>query len=145
VKTTAYDRALGLVFLALGIGAIMHAYGLEVAFASDPIGPKAFPILVGGMLALTGAVLVVSPEAQQWHPGSWGKVIAVAAASLIYPALLIPLGFVPATSLLCLVLARALKGTWTNSAIASVAVAVVIFVLIDFLLGLPLPRGPLGL
>lgn len=138
-----FDRALGLVFLLFGIGAIWHAQSLQVAFAADPIGPKPFPTIVGGVLALAGAALLVRPEQIAWHPGAWSKVAAVAVASIIYPELLIPMGFVPATSLLCLVLARALGGGWARSIVASVIIAVAIFALIDLLLGLPLPRGPL--
>lgn len=141
--SATFDRALGLVFLLLGIGAIWHAQSLEVAFAADPIGPKPFPTIVGGVLALAGAALLIRPESLEWHPGSWGKIVAVAGASLLYPELLIPLGFVPATSLLCLVLARALGGRWVQSVVGSILVAVVIFALIDLALGLPLPRGPL--
>ncbi|WP_176559518.1 tripartite tricarboxylate transporter TctB family protein [Rubellimicrobium roseum] len=139
-----YDRALGLIFLVLGIGAMWHAQSLQVAFAADPIGPKPFPTIVGGVLALAGAALLIRPERMAWHPGSWSKVAAVAVASIVYPEVLIPIGFVPATSLLCLVLARALGGGWVQSIIASAITAAAIFALIDVLLGLPLPRGPLG-
>lgn len=142
--SAAYDRLTGTVFLMLGVGAIWHAVNLRVAFAADPVGPKAFPAIVGAVLAVAGAALLVRPGKVAWESGAWLKVAAVATASIVYPLLLIPLGFIAATSLLNLVLARALGGRWVKSIIGSVILAAAIFALIDLLLGLPLPRGPLG-
>lgn len=141
---TTLDRVTGLVFALLGLGAMWHAQGLQVAFSSDPVGPKAFPTIVGGIMLLAGAVLVIRPHEITWNGGRWPMVALVAAASLIYPLLLIPLGFIVATSLLLIVIARALKGGWGQSVAAAVALSAGIFLLIDTILGLPLPTGPLG-
>lgn len=141
---TTLDRLTGLVFALLGLGAIWHAHGLQVAFSSDPVGPKAFPMIIGGVMFLAGAMLVVRPEGTGWEGGRWPLVALVALASLVYPLLLIPLGFVLATTLLLIVVARALGGGWWQSAVTGVALSAAIFLLIDTILGLPLPTGPLG-
>lgn len=141
---TTLDRLTGVVFALLGLGAIWHAHGLQVAFSSDPVGPKAFPMIIGGVMFLAGAVLVVRPEGMGWEGGRWPLVALVALGSLVYPLLLIPLGFVPATTLLSIIVARALGGGWWQSAVSGIALSAGIFLLIDTLLGLPLPTGPLG-
>jgi len=142
--SATFDRIVGAVFLLLGIGAMWHAQGLQVAFAADPLGPKPFPAIVGAALAVAGAALVVRSGRVAWQSGAWVKVAAVAAAAIVYPLLLVPLGFIAATSLLSLVLARALGGGWWQSVVASVILSAAIFAVIDLMLGLPLPRGPMG-
>lgn len=141
---TTLDRLTGVVFAMLGLGAIWHAHGLQVAFSSDPVGPNAFPMIIGGVMFLAGAVLVVRPEGIGWEGGRWPFVALVALGSLVYPLLLIPLGFVLATMLLSIIVARALGGGWWQSAASGIALLAGIFLLIDTLLGLPLPTGPLG-
>lgn len=141
---TTLDRLTGLVFALLGLGAIWHAQGLEVAFSSDPVGPKAFPTIIGAILFLAGTVLALRPNDIGWDRGRWPMVALVALGSLVYPLLLIPLGFVLATTLLSIIVARALGGGWWQSAVSGTALSAAIFLLIDTLLGLPLPAGPLG-
>lgn len=139
------DRASGALLLLLGIGAIWHAQTLSVPFASDPIGPKAFPTIAGAILAVAGSSILLRPEAIEVEIGHKWRVAAVAAASLVYPFLLIPLGFVVATAILSLVTARAFRGPWVGSIIASIALSLAFLLIIDTGLGLPLPRGPLGI
>lgn len=144
MEGTLLDRLTGFVFLFIGIGAMWHAQSLDVAFSADPVGPKVFPTIVGAITAVAGAAVIVRPQSSRWEGGRWARVILVSVASLIYPELLIPLGFVLATSLLLIVIARVLEGRWIQSVIASVVTSASIFLLIDAILGLPLPRGPWG-
>ncbi len=139
------DRASGALLLLLGIGAVWHAQTLSVPFASDPIGPKAFPTIAGAILVLAGASILFRPEAIEVETGHRMRVVGVAVASLVYPFLLLPLGFVPATALLGLVTARAFRGPWVGSIVASILLAATFLLIIDTALGLPLPRGPLGI
>lgn len=138
------DRVTGLIFMLLGSGAMWHAQGLSVAFSADPLGPKVFPTIVGGIMAISGAAMLIRPENVAWEGGRWARVALVAVASLVYPLLLVPLGFIVATTLLMVVIARMLDGGWVQSAIGSLALAAGIFLIIDPLLGLPLPKGALG-
>jgi putative tricarboxylic transport membrane protein len=140
-----FDRISGLILLLIGAGAVWHGYSLHVAFKADPVGPKAFPIIVGAILTISGAFILLRPSDVEWEAGDYGRVITVAVASLIYPLLLVPLGFVPATALLGFVVAKAFKGNTLQSAIGSIGMAASILILIDICLGLGLPRGPLGI
>jgi len=139
------DRIAGGLLLLVAAGAIWHAQSLVVPFAADPIGPKAFPTVVGVVLALAGASILFAPGRVEWQARDWGRVLAVAGSSLAYPLVVEPLGFVAATAALCFLVALAFRGGVLKSAIAAVALAVAFLILIDLVLGLPLPRGPLGI
>ena len=139
------DRLVGLICALIGAGAIWHAQTLHVPFAADPVGPRVFPTIIGGVLVLTGFILLLRPGAVTLEFGAWPRAAVVLVASLIYPLLLLPIGFIAATSLLCFVAALAFHARPVPAAVSAVATAIVFFVLLDKLLDLPLPRGPLGI
>jgi len=139
------DRILGVLFVLIAAGAAWHAQTLFVPFAADPVGPSAFPTIVAGILAIAGICLLLRPGEVVLEFGRWPRVIVLIVASLVYPLLLLPLGFVPATALLCFAAALAFEARPLAGAISSIVTAVVFFLLIDYVLDLPLPRGPLGI
>jgi putative tricarboxylic transport membrane protein len=139
------DRVLGGVLVLLAAAAAWHAQALVVPFAADPVGPKVFPTIVAAVLALSGLALLVRPGRVVMEFGMWPRAMAILASSSMYPLLLQPLGFVPATTILCFVSALAFRGRPVGAAVAAVLTAVAFFVLLDRLLDLPLPRGPLGI
>ncbi len=57
------DRLIGLICALLGAGAIWHAQTLHVPFAADPVGPRVFPTITGGVLILGGFILMLRPGA----------------------------------------------------------------------------------
>jgi len=138
------DRVLGGLLILVAAAAAWHAQTLVVPFAADPVGPRVFPTIVAAVLALSGIALMVRPGHVVIEFGAWSRAVAIVAASLLYPLLLQPLGFVPATALLCFVSALAFRGRPLGAAVAALLTSVAFFVLLDRLLDLPLPRGPLG-
>jgi putative tricarboxylic transport membrane protein len=139
------DRILGVLFVLIAAGAAWHAQTLVVPFAADPVGPSAFPTIVAAILGISGIVLLLRPGEVILEFGRWPRAIVLIAASLAYPLLLHPLGFVPATTLLCFAAALAFEARPLPGLISSIITAAVFFALIDYLLDLPLPRGPLGI
>jgi putative tricarboxylic transport membrane protein len=138
------DRLLGLALLAVAAGAVFQAWALEVPFAADPVGPRAFPVVVAAVLAACAVLLLVTPgppwpRAERWLPGP--IVVAVMAA---YALLLVPLGFIPATVLLAAAIALAFGARPVQAALTGAVTAPALWLLLDGLLDLPLPRGPLG-
>lgn len=142
--STAPDRSLGVALLLVAAGALWHALSLQIPFAADPLGPKAFPGVIAMVLGLAALALLLRPGLG-WEAGGppW-RGLACIAAMAAYAFLLIPLGFILATALLCLVIARAFAGSWAQSLLAAAVTAPALFLLMDTLLDLPLPRGPLG-
>ncbi len=139
------DRLVGLICALLGAGAIWHAQTLHVPFAADPVGPRMFPTITGAVLILGGAILLLRPGTVALEFGTWPRALAVLVASLIYPLLLLPIGFIAATALLCFVAPLGFHARPLPAAATAVAPPIVFFVLLDKVLDLPLPRGPLGI
>ena len=139
------DRLVGFICVLLGAGAVWHAQTLHVPFAADPVGPRVFPTLIGAVLILAGGILAAQPGVVRLEFAAWPRALLVLVASLIYPLLLLPRGFITATALLCFAGALAFHARPLPAAASAVATAVIFFVLLDKLLDLPLPRGPLGI
>ena len=57
------DRLLGLALILLAAGAAWQMLWLDVPFAADPVGPRAFPVVVAAALAACGLALLVQPGA----------------------------------------------------------------------------------
>ncbi len=144
--------ALGVILAALAVA--LEATTFDVAFPTDPLGPKAFPLVAAGLLVLGGGALLLearraAAEASATEPArdagavpGGGHPVPLAAASFIgYALLLAPLGFVPATTVAFAVLARLFGGTWMRGAAVGLVFALLLYALFVYALGLPLPLG----
>ena len=56
------DRIVALLILALGIGYLLAAISMPSAPIGDPLGPKAFPIVLGGLMIFLGSPIFIKPE-----------------------------------------------------------------------------------
>jgi putative tricarboxylic transport membrane protein len=139
------DRLAGLVLLALAVAYGIMASGYQ-AMIGDPLGPAVFPIVLAIPLGLLSIYLIIRPDrAPAWPKGpALLKQLLAVVAFVAYTYLLEPLGFLVSTFLAVVVLGWLLGAGLRQAGAAGVAIAVVLFVLFDILLGLPLPPGPLG-
>ena len=139
------DRLLGLALLLLAGGAAWHVLWLDVPFAADPVGPRAFPVIVAAALGACGLVLLVQPGLP-WPRGERLLPGPLAVAVMVAYALALPgLGFVPATFLLAAAIALAFGARPVQAVVTGAVTAPALWLLMDRLLDLPLPRGPLGI
>ncbi|MFC3125650.1 tripartite tricarboxylate transporter TctB family protein [Pseudoroseomonas globiformis] len=138
------DRVLALALLGVAMLAARHAARLEVPFAADPLGPKVFPAVIAALLGAASLTLLLRPGLGWESAGRPWRGLACILAMLAYAPLLSPLGFILATGLLCLVIARAFGGSSMQCGMAALVTAPALFLLLDRLLDLPLPRGPFG-
>ena len=44
------DRIFGAFMMVVALGYILNARGIQTSFMSDPVGPRLFPYLVGGVV-----------------------------------------------------------------------------------------------
>jgi putative tricarboxylic transport membrane protein len=121
----------------------------------DPLGPKAFPRLLGVGLLIAAAMLLIEmikarnsePEApaegEKSHDATSYKVIAgVVVVTGIYFVLFEPLGYAVATSLFLLVTTAYFnKGKWLTNVLTSVLYSFASYYMFTTLLGVNLPRG----
>jgi putative tricarboxylic transport membrane protein len=140
------DRVFGLLSLAL---AALMAWGtdqIQESFIQDPLGPKAFPWLIAGVLGLSGLVMVIKPDPHQGWP-TRHKLVELAssvAVMLGYAYWLPEVGFVVSTALCAAFLSWRLGSTWRQSVVAGCVLSLGIYVVFQWVLGLTLARGPWG-
>lgn len=139
------DRVPGVVLLLLGAAVAAEASTFDVAFLTDPVGPKALPYLAALVFAGSGAVLVARPGPRRaWPPRPALRSMAFAVATFgAYAALLAPLGFVVATTATVGALSRLFGAPWKRALGAALGLSVTMWYLFVWVLGLPLPLGGL--
>ncbi|MFC3284440.1 tripartite tricarboxylate transporter TctB family protein [Litchfieldella rifensis] len=139
----AADRWLGVFLIGLAAFVAVQALRLEVPFSYDPVGPKAFPLILAILLAALSLVLVFKPGANgHWPDRALAvKLLAVLGVLLVYALLFTRLGFA-ATSLLAIVaLARIFAASWGKALLTGVLMAMGSYFLFTHGLGISLPSG----
>ncbi|BBK41015.1 hypothetical protein STVA_10350 [Allostella vacuolata] len=138
------DRIVGLGLMILAAWYGWSAGHYEADF-SDPVGPAIFPQVLAVLIAVLGLWLVFRPDPEPRWDG--GLVLVVQAASIVlmlaYALLLVPVGFVLATTVLAGVLAAMLGARPLPAVVSGAAVAVGCYVLFTHGLELALPTGTL--
>jgi len=140
------DRVLGAVCVVLGAGMAWSAQDYVAPISYEPVGPRAFPMLLAGLLVLAGSWLVVRPSAHQnglrlAHLKTLGLT---ALAVVIYALLFETLGFTLATAAMAVPVGMAFGGGWRQSLAGGVGLGLVLFLLFDRLLDVVLPAGLLS-
>jgi len=100
----------------------------------DPLGPKAFPRLLGVALVITAGILLIeilrakkrdvarpAAQAERSNRGAYAVIAAVVVWTFLFFLVFEPLGYVVATSLyLCVLTAYFNAGKWTTNVLSSV-------------------------
>lgn len=137
------DRILGTTALVLAAGMAAVAWGYVAPVEYEPVGPRAFPLLLALGMAVCGAWLVLRPAAPvRWPQGLQLRRIAICIlAIVVYAALFQVAGFVLATALMSLPVGRVFGGSWRQCALTGVVLGVVLYLLFDRALDVVLPLG----
>ena len=140
------DFWAGVLFGGVGLSAAVYAATHYTIGTAVRMGPAYFPIWVGGLIALLGAVLAIRSlrlDGPALPPIHWRPTLSIAAASIAYGYLLKPLGLVIATALL--VVGSAAGGhefRWREVLPLAAALAVFSLGVFVYGLGLPFPLWP---
>lgn len=96
-----FDRIFAGSLLALSGLIAWTAYHFEVPFQYEPLGPKAFPIILSIVFAMCAVWLFIKPDQNMWHPTSLvlKKIVSGLAIMLAYAALFKYVGFIIATTI----------------------------------------------
>jgi putative tricarboxylic transport membrane protein len=142
---------------ALGVLVLVDATRIHTDFAQrGPIGPKAVPFLVGGLLLVVAALLARDVlrggrgEAEGGEdvdlaaPADWRTVLLLCGAFLANAALIGVAGFPISGAILFWGAAYALGSRhFVRDPLIAAGLSVVTFLVFNNLLGVPLPGGPL--
>ncbi|MDP4503011.1 MULTISPECIES: tripartite tricarboxylate transporter TctB family protein [unclassified Nonomuraea] len=149
---------LGLAVVVLGLGVFVIAGTLDVSAAASQlgIGPRFFPMLVGGAMVLVGLFYVIdvlrgghgdpeeSEDVDVDAPADWRSVGLVSGIFLAFAALLNVLGWIIGASLLFFGLSLALGAEHkVRAAVVAVVMGIATYLLFVKGLGVTLPGGPL--
>ena len=140
------DRIMGGVGLLLAAFFIWQATLIQESFISDPVGPKIFPIIIGGLVALSSLTILFRPDDEpEWPEFNRLFEVGLTVAVMIAYAYALPIaGFVLSTAVAAAYLSWRLGTPPVKAAIAGIVIAVGIYVVFHLILGLSLARGPWG-
>lgn len=140
------DRIFGVICVLLAGFFIWQATEIETGFIVDPMGPRAFPIVIGVTLAIAAIYPIMRPDPRPEWPaaGRLLEILFAAALMIAYAQLLPTLGFVASTAIAAALLSWRLGTQPLRAAAAGIGIAVLIYVIFHLILGLNLARGPWG-
>ncbi|TDQ86424.1 putative tricarboxylic transport membrane protein [Dongia mobilis] len=152
------DLAVGLVLLAIGAGLVVGTFGVSTLPGQDSMGPRLFPVLIGGGLVVLGLMhllaartggggnrpTIVDGVESDLPPGHLPTLLWVVGGVALAAILFRPLGFIPAAIAVYVLTARGFAGafSWRHVA-AGIGLAVIVYVGFTAGLGLRLPAGSL--
>ncbi|WP_220448682.1 tripartite tricarboxylate transporter TctB family protein [Nonomuraea mesophila] len=149
------QRIVSAGFLLAAVVVLVQAYAIPQGNGYQAVGPRAFPLLVGGALAVVAVIGVVQAfrpgpgagtgagaqdaEAEETH---WPSVLMLVAALAGYALVLVPAGYWQATTVFFAVVARVLGSRKVlRDVIVGLVLALATYFLFDRLLGITLPPG----
>lgn len=139
------QRLSALVWCLIALALIVVAWDYQAPYSYEPVGPRAYPILLLALMAIGALVIVVKPDAFQPFEGmdrAIGiKIVAYLVLQLLLARLFIPLGFLVTGFIFLLPSSRLYGAKWRDAIIISVLIPIVLYVLFYMLLGISLPRG----
>ena len=137
------ERIFGVFLLLLSAAGIYLGWDLKAPISYEPVGPRAFPLLVFALLGVCAICLLVSKRPRtEWAPSPvLLRIGGMFLVMLAYAWLFDRLGFILATALMCIPLARLFGGGWRQAVAGGVCMGVVFYLLFDRLLDVVLPTG----
>ncbi|WP_019341903.1 tripartite tricarboxylate transporter TctB family protein [Stutzerimonas stutzeri] len=143
-----YVRVFAAAWLLACAGLALLAWGFEAPFAYDPVGPRAYPLLLLFLMGCGALWLLCKPHGESTPPFDWTmarRALYCVLVLLGYALLFEKLGFVITTALATFAMGLLFNGRLLPSLISGVLMGVLLFGLFDLLLDVPLPLGVLRL
>lgn len=138
-----YVRLFAAIWLLLCAVFAVLAWGFQAPFAYDPVGPRAYPLLLLSLMAAGSLWLVFKPGQLElrFNLQTIKRGLLCICVLLSYALLFESLGFVISTALGAFALGLLFSGRVLPCAISGVFMGVVLYSLFDLLLDVPLPLG----
>ncbi|WP_106753389.1 tripartite tricarboxylate transporter TctB family protein [Pannonibacter carbonis] len=143
------DRIFGLVMIFAALGYLLSAAGIETSFLSDPIGPRVFPYIIGGVILVSAVAMLLQPDPDADWPRSatLAKLALTLALLILYAMSVRPLGFIVPTMIAAGVLSFQISPRPVPAALTGAGLGIGLFLVFKYALGLglvALPRALMG-
>ncbi|MHA3737631.1 tripartite tricarboxylate transporter TctB family protein [Pseudomonas sp. Eth.TT006] len=142
------QRIFASVLLLVCVGLALMAWPYQAAFSYEPVGPRAFPLLMLGLMGLALLYMVFRPapikHSEDEPPldrETLTKISICVLLLLIFAGLFEPLGFILSSILIGIPMARLYGGRWLPSIVVTTLMAIALYLLFDRLMDVPLPLG----
>ncbi len=135
------DRIFAAVWLLLCLGGVFIAWGIQSEYSYEPVGPRPFPMIILGLMALCALFLLLrKPDNIHWPTGGTLLRLLLLIVSLaLYGALFESFGFPLSTTLLTFAIGMLFGASWWAAALSGVVMGGVLFFAFDRLLEVTLP------
>ena len=140
------DRIFASICIALAVLMAWGATIIEESFIQDPLGPKAFPLVIAVVLAACGVAMFLRPDEDPvWpHRRKQIQLLWTIGAMILYVQFLPVVGFLIATAIGAGFLSWQLGASIKQACWGGLGISVGIYVVFKLILGLSLARGPFG-
>lgn len=145
------QRIFASVLLLACIGLALMAWPYQAAFSYEPVGPRAFPLLMLGLMSSALLYMVFRPapikhsdEEPPLDRETLTKIGLCVLLLLVLAGTFEPLGFIVASIITGVPMARLYGGRWVPSVAIISLMAVGLYLLFDRLMDVPLPLGVLS-
>lgn len=137
------DRILGIAALVFAALMAWFGWGIQAPFSYEPVGPRAFPLLLAAIIALCGAWLTFKgrERAEPNPPGANVRIALMVVYCFLYALFFEALGFIIATTAMTILVGRLFGGAWSKVAAGGLVMSVSFFLLFDRALDVVLPLG----
>lgn len=137
------DRVMGVAALVFGGLMVGFGWGIEAPFSYEPVGPRAFPLLLATIISLCGLWLLLrgKESAEPNPPGANGRILLMVGYCIAYAFFFQMLGFIIATTLMTILVGRLFGGAWWKVTVGGLVMSVLFFLLFDRALDVVLPLG----
>jgi putative tricarboxylic transport membrane protein len=142
------QRIFASALLLACVGLALMAWPYQAAFSYEPVGPRAFPLLMLGLMGLGLMYMLFRPtplvHSEEDPPLDRPTLIKIATCTvllLIFAGLFEPLGFILSSILIGIPMARLYGGRWKLSVVVVTLISVGLYLLFDKAMDVPLPLG----
>ncbi|NWC81635.1 tripartite tricarboxylate transporter TctB family protein [Pseudomonas putida] len=145
------QRIFALALLALCAVLAVMAWPYQAAFSYEPVGPRAYPLLMLGLMSLGLLYLAIRPtpivhkdDEPALDRATLTKIAACVGLLLLFASTFEALGFILSAILVGIPMARLYGGRWLRSTLVVVGMSLFLYWLFDHVMDVPLPLGLLS-
>ena len=142
------QRVFASALLLVCVGLAAMAWPYQAAFSYEPVGPRAFPLLMLALMGLGLIYMIFRPSAvvhseddPKLDRETLTKIGLCIVLLLIFAGTFESLGFILSSILVGIPLARLYGGRWLPSCLIISLVSVGLYLLFDKAMDVPLPLG----